>query len=362
MRVLHYVDENSLSWAEPWLQLLEELKALGVENVILCRPGGSLGDKAESRGFSVWRYRPPFPWAPALCRGVPSVLKAVKPDLIHTRLSTAAALGGYWGSKLGIPVLSTIDKYPKAKYYRWSSHIVGCSSAVSEHMKGLGFPPNKVSTVHNPIKVERYARDEEARKSLRARAGVGEGEVLFLGCGRFVGWKAFDALLLAYDKLPASRPHRLWIAGSGAMEREWRALSRSLPSHDRVSFFGFVEDIRPLLWAADVFVQPSKEPEGFSLMLLEAAAAGLPLIATAIGGTLDIVDERCGWLVPPDDADALARAMSRALDEDLTEKGLLAADKARQFDVSIIARRYADEYERVMSNHQLVIVVKEMGR
>ena len=84
-------------------------------------------------------------------------------------------------------------------------------------------------------------------------------------------------------------------------------------------------------------------------MLLEAAAAGLPLIATAIGGTLDIVDERCGWLVPPDDADALAHAMSRALDDDLAEKGLLAADKARQFDVSIIARRYADEYERVMS-------------
>jgi glycosyltransferase involved in cell wall biosynthesis len=350
LRVLHYVDENSLSWAEPWLQLLEELKRLGVENVVLCRPGGTLGDKAESRGFPVRRYRPPFPWAPALCRGVPSVLKAVKPDLIHTRLSTAAALGGYWGQKLGIPVLSTIDKYPKGKYYRWSSHIVGCSTAVSEHMKGLGFPSCKVSTIHNPIKVERYARDVEARKSLRASAGVGEDELIFLGCGRFVGWKAFDVLLLAYDRLSALRPHRLWIAGSGAMEQEWQALSRSLSSHDRVSFFGFVEDIRPLLWAADVFVQPSKEPEGFSLMLLEAAAAGLPLIATAIGGTLDIADDRCGWLVPPDDADALARAMSMALNEDLTEKALLAADKARQFDVSVIARRYADEYERVMSD------------
>ena len=80
MKILHYVDENMLSWSRPWLQLLEEIgKKEDVEQAILCRPGGTLKRQAEEAGFKVFAYKPAAAWCRPLCRALKKYLKTSGP-------------------------------------------------------------------------------------------------------------------------------------------------------------------------------------------------------------------------------------------------------------------------------------------
>ena len=314
MKVLHYVDENRLVWMAPWIQLLKELERLGVDNVVVCRNGGTLGDALRENDILFRTYTPLAQWLPPVDHGIGRIIREEKPDMIHTRLSSAARIGGYWGKKLNIPVISTFDKYPKATYYKNSDILIGCSSAVTEHIKTLDLPHARmITTVLNPVLSERYARDESVRKSFRTEKGILSGETVVLGMGRFVDWKAWDDYLSAVALIPDELPLRFWLVGDGDQEEYLRSLAHKLGVDDRVRFFPFASDVRPWLWAADMFVQPSREPEGFSLMLIEAMASGVIPIATNIGGTLDIVrDGENGYLFVPRDVPRLAELIQKA--------------------------------------------------
>ncbi len=352
MRVLHYVDENRLSWSMPWIQLLSELGRLGAENIVVCRSGGTLASSLREAGLEHVEYNPPAQWWPAIDRGMGRIVKRVAPDLIHTRLSSAARIGGYWGRKYGVPVLSTFDKYPKARYYADSDVLIGCSSAVTAHIKTLRLPRAKaVATILNPVLARRYRRDETVRADFRRRHGVPSSAAVVLGMGRFVGWKGWDDYLRAAAMVPGKDAFRFWLVGSGEEEPNLRRLARDLNVEDRVEFFPFAADVRPWLWAADVFVQTSREPEGFSLMLLEAMASGAVPLATDIGGTLDIVrDGENGRLFSPGDAVALA-ALIREAAEPMRLKTLSgrAVASAEAVGVTNVAAQTFELYEKTLS-------------
>jgi len=349
MKVLHYVNEGHLAWAKPWMQLLDALRDLGVENVIMCPEKGPLTTMAKANKFETKNFTPPVSWIPSISFKAKKIIDEVDPDLIHTRLSSAAAIGGYWGRKCKVPVLATIDKYPKVKYYRNVSHLVGCSRAVTEHIVNAGIPPDKVSTIHNPILYDRYKKDLETRDKLRKEEGILPNNSVILGAGRFVDWKAFDVLLSSVSKLKDMNNWTLWLVGDGPERKKLVSMVKDLGLTERVKFWGFASDVRPFLWASDLFIQPSNKPEGFSLMLLEAMAAELPVIATSIGGTLDIVDEgENGWMVGPNDVKGLASLIRQALEsENLRNLGENASLKASLFSSDRIASDYYDLYSRL---------------
>ena len=198
MKILHYVDENNLSWARPYVQLLKELKNFGVENIIVCRPDGTLSDLLKNSGFEVHEYKPLISSLPFMDFGFSKILKFIKPDLIHTRLSSAANIAGYWGKKLKIPVLATIDKFPKKKYYVNAAKILPCSTPVAEFMKSQGFPHEKILILHNAVDVKFYEKNFSIREEIRRRENLDEKKICFLGIGRFVDWKGFDDLINAF--------------------------------------------------------------------------------------------------------------------------------------------------------------------
>ncbi|MGI6075917.1 MAG: glycosyltransferase [Pyramidobacter sp.] len=359
MRVLHYVDENRLAWMMPWIQLLKELEKCGVENHVVCRSGGTLSDELTRENVEHYTYNPVAQWLPAAAFGVGRLIDRVKPDLIHTRLSAAAALGGYWGQRKKVPVLSTFDKYPKAKYYRHSDVLIGCSSAVTAHVKSLGLKHAFLTeTILNPVLAERYSRDDETRRQFRRQHSVGDDETVVLGMGRFVDWKAWDDYLRAVALLPTDVKAHFWLVGSGPEEANLKKLARLLKVEERVQFFPFAADVRPWLWSADLFVQTSKEPEGFSLMLIEAMAAGAVPLATNIGGTLDIVrDGQNGLLFSPSDIKFLSELMVRGMDgawrRELSE---CASKSAAEVNVREVARQTVALYEKTLR------MAKERGR
>lgn len=357
MKILHYVDENNLSWSKPWLQLLEESgKYQNTEQVILCRPGGTLKKQVQSAGFPVIIYKPPAAWSPRLCLGLGRIIREVSPDIIHTRLSSAAALGGYWGRKLKIPVVATVDKYPRKKYYENALAVVASSKDVAGHMKGQGMEDEKLFVVNNSIRVKDYEPDIKKRVELRKKEGILDDETLLLAMGRFVPWKGFDLLIEALSSLETQRRISLWIVGDGPMAKDLKGKAQSLAGGRPglgIRFFPFTEDVRPFLWAADLFVQPSYYvpgsggPETFSLALLEALAAGLPSVAFDCGGAPDVIKEGVnGWLAEPGSTSSLAEALRKALGQLPDDKmSLRAKEEAKKNDVSRAARAYREIYD-----------------
>ncbi|MEG3065638.1 glycosyltransferase [Acetomicrobium sp.] len=212
-----------MSWAQAWIQLLEALREKGIENFVLCRPGGTLHEMLKQNGFTVFTCKPVLPWVPPLCACIKDAIKAVKPGVIHTRLSQAALLGGYWGKRLGVPVLCTVDKYPKAKYYKYAAHLAACSNDVARHMIFQGFDGKKVTVVSNPIDVSRYERPKSYVPQMRKSKGVPQDVPVILAAGRFVGWKGFDVLIKACAKLTRSS---IFAYGSRAAARKARRPSR----------------------------------------------------------------------------------------------------------------------------------------
>ena len=345
MKILHYVDENYLVWAKPWLQLIKYLEGAGVQNHVLCRPGGTLAHYVQENGIDLSTYKPLFSTLPYICLGIPGLMKRIKPDILHTRLSSAAMIGGYWGKRLNIPVVSTIDKYPKKKYYLQSDKLIPCSTAVASHMIRQGFSETDMELIYNPIDFDLYRRDLFQRENFRREHNISQDDFIILGAGRFVDWKGFDSLVKACALLQKSQEVRknwkLWLVGDGPEMLKYQKSVSDADLNNRTTFWGFQNDIRQILWAADLFVQPSREPEGFSLMLLEAMAAGLPAAATAIGGTLDIIDdEQSGWLFDPDDVRNLATILQKILLVDsLSDYAEKAQAKASIFSIDTIGEQ-----------------------
>ena len=106
-------------------------------------------------------------------------------------------------------------------------------------------------------------------------------------------------------------------------------LARELEIADRVKFLGHRSDVAHLLDAADIYCQPNLEPDAFGISFIEALGARLPVITTALGGALEIVDQSCGALVKPNDPAALADALARLVDDAAERRRLGAAGPAR---------------------------------
>ncbi|MBR4401775.1 MAG: glycosyltransferase [Synergistes sp.] len=356
MRVLHYVDENRLSWCESWIALLCRLAELGVQNRAVCREGGTLAKRLRESGVDTLEYTPLISSLPAFCRGFGRIVGETAPDVIHTRLSSAAAIGGLWGKHGRIPVVSTVDKHAKVKYYRNADLLLPCSDAVARHMAGQGFPQEKLQVVYNPIDISAFRRNEPMRRKMRDGNSAGEKTVVIAAGGRFDDGKGFERLIEAYSILrERSGPDAdtaLWLIGDGphmaAMKEEVSRLGVS----GSVVFAGYVENIKDWLCGADIFVSPSELPEGFSVMLLEAVASGLPAVATCIGGSPELVTDGVnGVLYEPGDAELLAEKLLSLLArrEMLPVFSREAVKSASRFSLDTVAADTVEIYERLAS-------------
>jgi glycosyltransferase involved in cell wall biosynthesis len=213
--------------------------------------------------------------------------------------------------------------------------------AVSEHARStvsrlFAAPVGSIGRIYNGVDVARYAGEASADEVSRIRAslGIGPDEIMILTVGRLTAQKGLGDLLSAFAKASPSRPFaRLLIAGDGPERDHLEGLIASLDLRDRVRLLGNVERPDDLYRSADLFVLASRY-EGFPFAMLEAMAAGLPVLATRFGGADEMVEHgRDGLLVPAGDVDGLADAIGVALDDRgrMTEMARSARLKAQRF-------------------------------
>lgn len=189
------------------------------------------------------------------------------------------------------------------------------------------------------------------REALRARVGAPEGRVFALYVGRMVEAKNLECLLDAMAALPADQRPWLALAGDGPLRARLLAHANAGGVMQDVTFLGERPDATSLMQAADFLVLPSRE-EGLSNSLLEAMAAGCPVIASTVGGNPELVlNEQTGLLFPNDDRAALAHCMNRltsepALRRHLSHQARVRAE--RQFSIPALVTATVAVYERCM--------------
>ncbi len=239
----------------------------------------------------------------------------------------------------------------KAAVSRASSAIIANSRAgADETAQRAGVARGRIDVVPNGVTLTPVAAEVD-RALARAAWLQGARRLLLLFVGRLVVEKNVEVLIRALARLPAElRPITL-IAGDGPLRGALESASRSADLEDTVRFLGERDDVSQLMQAADLFVLPSRE-EGLSNVILEAMGAGLPVIASAVGGNPELVDDgRSGLLFANDDDAALAGALARALrDEGLRQRlGREARARAeRDYSTTAMVARTVAIYDRCL--------------
>jgi glycosyltransferase involved in cell wall biosynthesis len=244
-----------------------------------------------------------------------------QPDVLHAHLPHAAWLARW--SRLAAPVPLVVDTLHSSatgaagrhfgyRCSRWlTDHVTAVSQATAaSHLDAGMVSESRLSVVWNGIDADRWLPDERARCEARAELGV-KDDFLWLAVGRLEAVKDYPCLLRALARTPERT--RLLILGAGPREGRLKELVEWLGLKRRVRFAGFEPDVVRWMRAADGFVLSSRY-EGLPIVLLEAGACGVPVVATDVPGTREVVvDGETGWLAPAGDAAGLANTMMKLM-------------------------------------------------
>ena len=236
--------------------------------------------------------------------------------------------------------IARLGGYYDLKYYRRMDHLVANTRDIADYLVGEGWPAERVDYIPN------FATADAYPALPRSELDTPEDVPLLLAMGRLDPDKAHDITLHALAHIPRAW---LWLAGNGPLEEKLKRMAESLGVADRVRFLGWREDAGALYRAADVCLFPSRiEPLGN--VVLQAWAHGTPIVAAASKGPAALIrDGETGLVTPIDDADALALAAKRLLDdaalrEQLRQAGL--AEVQRQFSQAAVVEHWKALFAR----------------
>lgn len=360
MKVLHLSTTLSAGGAElHLLTLCRYLKKQGVEVVVAClreyvKDSRSLRLDFENEGIRVINVQADSRYDSLFVRKVARVLHSERPDILHTHLPRADFAGAF--ARVFHPglvwVCSVHAIYSEVWSGRWSlplfnllwrrADVMLCiSHAVREWLVGRGVPPDKARVIHYGIEPEKFS---EPRVNLREQWGLNDNAVVG-SIGRLEPRKGHDLLIQAMPELCMRVPSaRLLIAGHdpwGYGATLGRLIDR-LGLGEKVRLVGFQTDVVSFLNALDVFAFASSS-EGFGQVLVEAMAAGKPVVASRISPLTEIaVDGDTGLLVERGNPRAFADALIQLIKDPLKRErmGLRGRERVEKF---FTAERMAGE-------------------
>jgi glycosyltransferase involved in cell wall biosynthesis len=322
MKVLHVETGRHLYGGALQVKFLLEALVAGWpadEHALVCPDGATVGRELQGRVRIIelplggdldigmaWRLR--------------RVFTAERPDLVHLHSRRGADLWGALAARsLGIPVvLSRRVDNPEPRLwvgfkYRLYDHVVTISQGIREVLLREGVPPEKVSCVPSAVDTELY-RPGGDRAWLDAEFALAAGSPVAVMAAQFIPRKGHDTLLAALPAVFESHPRlQVLLFGRGPLREQVAAEAARRGWADRVRLPGFRDDLSRILPAVDLLVHPARM-EGLGVVLLQAAACAIPLVAARAGGIPEVcIGGETGWLVEPDDPRGLATALKDAL-------------------------------------------------
>jgi glycosyltransferase involved in cell wall biosynthesis len=327
--------------------------------------GGSLVEQFRAAGVDIrplgFRMRHFVSGVRRLCR----LLRDEKVDVLHGHMYHAAWYGRIAGLLAGVPVMIATDhgqelwKKPwNVAFERYMNRHTSLRIAVSEDVaeilrKREHVPEDKLAVIPNGVDVDRFKAGGNERQQVRAELGLSGDAVVVGTVARLVEPKALHIMIRAVAQVADVDPRvRLLVVGDGPLRADLERCASDLGITERVIFTGMRSDIPGLLAAMDIFALSSIS-EGLPVSLLEAMAAGKPIVATRVGGIPEAVtDRRECLLVEPGDAKALADGIM-----ELIRKPDLAAELGRragervlaEYSIQATARKLEEIYSSLLA-------------
>lgn len=359
MRVVQLIPSLSVGGAERVAALLARAHRADGDAVAVVALGAAAGSwieaELEQDGVEVHALGKGPGLEPAVVGRLAARLRALRPDVVHTHLHVLKyllpALVGLRPRPVVVHTLHNLaheeavaaDQLVQRLCFGHGVHPVAIGVAVAQSAAAL-YGQQPAALIPNGVPVGAFA-DARAQHRVRARAelGLADGEVLVFTAGRLNAQKNHALLLQAFAD-PRLGGATLCVAGDGELRPALEAQAAALSGRARL--LGVRRDVPALLGAADVFAL-SSDYEGNPLVVMEAMAAGLPVVSTAVGCVPELVVPGTGLLVDPGQPGALADALAALAADPDRRRAMGEAAKARAaraFDVGLMARRYRALY------------------
>ncbi len=358
-RILYVITDLQIGGVPLHLRrLAPAMQKLGHEvRVVSLAPPGPVSADIADAGVPVASCDAQSSWSlPALWR-LRCEMMSFKPDIVHSFLFHAniacrllAPLADVAPHKLICEIQTVeIERRWHLSVDRWTHRLcrleIGNSPSVVEHLHlEAGLPRSKLALVPGGVDVDEFDCAAPLDKSV---LGVAEDSRLLLWVGRLDPVKGLDVLLRGMPEIVGQVPVHLLLVGEGPERSRLEYLIRELGLADHVTLLGARRNVPRLMKTCDVFILPSYT-EGMSNSLLEAMAAGRPIVCTDIAGNRDLVsDGESGLTVMPGDPEALARAVLKVLkDPELADRIAARAKTVvrEKFDRKMVVDRYLEVY------------------
>lgn len=285
-------------------------------------------------------------------------------DLIHFHTPIASAFGRWSvrkfrksGTKViytahgfhffkGAPFKNWLLYYPAERFLsRYTDMLITINQ--EDYARAQTFKAKKVEYVPGVgLDIDKFGNASVDRKIMRAELGIPDGTIVLLSVGELNQNKNHETVIRAIAKLKFQNICYV-ICGDGELKSHLKELSESLGIKNKVKLLGFRTDLSMIYQIVDMFIFPSFR-EGLSVSLMEAMAAGLPVVCSDIRGNSDLIEDgKGGYLVKPDDAEGFAEAIGKTILE-CVSMGLSNALIIKHFDFKRVRENMKNLYDNIM--------------
>lgn len=364
IRALNVYSGNLYGGVERMLATFAAVRVEGLEQRFALCFEGRLAEEVRAAGARLDLLGPvrvSRPWtAMRARRRLGTVLDEVRPDVVICHSTWAHGLFADVARRRGIPLVFWLHDAVTGRTWadlaakRTLPDLAICTSRFAGDTLPRLWAHVPAQVVYPPVP----APDAVTvyRAAVRERMRTAADDVVILQASRMEPWKGHRLLVEGLGRLRDVGGWTCWIAGGAqrpheeAHLAEMYALAQQLGVAGRIRFLGQRDDVPALMAAADLLCQPNLGPEPFGIAFVEAMHAGLPVVATAIGGAREIVDDTCGVLVPPDDPAALADALRTLMGDAEMRARLRAAGPER-------ARALCDPHQQALQLRDALLKV-----
>jgi len=372
LRVLQILPELNVGGVETGtVDFAKYLLAHGHYSVVVSNGGALVAEleEAEVKHYVLPVHRKNLWTVLQSIHALRRIILTEKIDIVHARSRVPAWIAYFACRRTPAEFLTTCHGYYSTHFLSrvmsWAKLLIVPSEVIGRHMvEAFGVNPEQIRAIPRSVDLDRF--------SVHRPAQPGKSSYVISIVGRITPLKGHTYFLRAMAKVVRSMPYvTIWIIGdTPAKKADYRqeldVLVRRLGLSKSVEFLGTRSDVPELLAQTDVLVLSSTAPEAFGRVILEAQAVGVPVVATKVGGVIEIIDhEKTGLLVEPKDPDGMAQAVLRLLNDRKLAKqmAVAATEKLKdKFTLEKMASRTIAVYRELMSSmHILVIKLSSLG-
>jgi lipopolysaccharide heptosyltransferase II len=366
VKILQILPELNVGGVETGtVELARNLVKLGIKAVVVSAGGGLVKELTEA---GVIHYQLPVDKKSFfnILKMIPELVKIIQKeeiDIVHARSRVPAWIAYFACRRTARPLITTCHGYYSRHLFSypmgWGKFVICPSQIIAKHMiEDFGVPQERIRLIPRSVDLERFRyRPPEKKKLEEFNVGM---------IARITPLKGHLDFIKAMAKVSRSIPRfKIWIVGDappskGAYKEQVQVLVRRLGLWHCTEFLGNQRDVQAILANLDLMVLATTTHEAFGRVIIEAQAAGVPVVATRIGGVIDIIEDgKTGLLVPPSDPSGIAEAALRIFNDRQLARTLAenAYEKVKEkYTTDLLVKKTAQVYKEATGSFKVLLI------